>query len=250
MRQFEKRESVFRAVPNQSASGMFRSGDAQLQASAANSLHARKLNSLQSAADNSVAQRYALKDYDIHKDYLPGEDCLRSTERVDQMIDILKEGGEIEEGKDGPIESASVELVEDEDSLDAGYINVEELEEDDKAQQKPVKAAVLVNGHHRYVAHVEAMVKMPRIVESNKHVVSAYKWRSMGGIEHDYLPPAKRASEKSKTDLLGDFSQPFYGTSAPAGNESPPKEKEKEKPKFKNFRDMMDRGFTKPYYDN
>jgi hypothetical protein len=150
-----------------------------------------------------VIQRFKINQYDDYNGYLAGEGAIRSTQRVKDMIDILSAGGQISNAE--PIKACmGVKMVKETDTSNPWqYIARDEYEGED--EPKIFKRNVLTDGHHRFVAHVETGVPMPKIVAAEEGEGQfGYIWKTMGGMDEVYEPKSQKAKpEAGKTPMPG-----------------------------------------------
>ncbi|GAB4210949.1 MAG: hypothetical protein OHK0022_44920 [Roseiflexaceae bacterium] len=136
------------------------------------------------AAEGSCIQRFAIHEYDDYQGYLASEDTIRSTQRVKEMIRLLRRGETL--SNDEPIKAVkNVKMVrETNPEVPWQYINQEEYEGDDDPEV--LKRHIITDGHHRFVAHVEVFDRPPNVANDTDYAIAGYSWSSMGGLDEEY----------------------------------------------------------------
>jgi hypothetical protein len=159
-----------------------------------------RLQKLQTMANDAgaVAQRFKLKDHDEYGGYLAGDDTVRNKDNVAAFVKMLRAGQPIPDRD--PITYQTETMVPAGESKPGSYTRVDPAQETPDAQQKNV----IVDGHHRFIAYVEAEQDLPaiaKVADGYPDVDEAYHWSQMGDI--DYEPPAPTAGSGAAASSAG-----------------------------------------------
>lgn len=132
----------------------------------------------------NTIQMLKVKDYTDCYGYLNGDGMIRNPPNVFNLVHLLEQGKTLPNTP--PITAVeNVDLVEDPD-VDGHYINREEISEsDDKDELPTIKKHILMDGHHRFAAYIEAEKQLPSIQASEGYVDGGYNWNVCGGVDYE-----------------------------------------------------------------
>lgn len=132
----------------------------------------------------NTIQMLKVKDYTDCNGYLNGDGMIRNPPNVFYFVDLLKQGKPLP-AYDPITAVKNVDLVEDPDE-DGHYINREEISEsDDKDKLPTIKKHILMDGHHRFAAYIEAGMQLPYIQASEGNVDGGYNWNVCNGVDYE-----------------------------------------------------------------
>ena len=126
---------------------------------------------------NGAVQRFKLKDYSDYKGVLAGDPGI-TPEKVREMVKLLKDGKKLP----GKIQIARTKLMRRKGPMSKNWDEFDSRKDDEK---KAEKFWVVTDGHHRFVAYVEAGMDPLAHTQEGGEAVFAYSWNECSNIEEE-----------------------------------------------------------------